>query len=170
MVIEPPNEIKDVWRITTNPYKGAHFATFPPDLIEPCILASTSPKACPHCGYPWARVIEKKKTKFMSTSAIAGRTPNEINSTGKHHHGGSLGNKNLESGPTMNTKTIRWKPTCECKNNDGSGRCHVLDPFGGSGTVAIVAMKHNRCATLIDINPDYRTLALERIKKEMIKK
>ena len=28
-----------VWAVNTKPYKGAHFATFPPDLIEPCILA-----------------------------------------------------------------------------------------------------------------------------------
>jgi DNA modification methylase len=30
---------RDVWTISTKPYRGAHFATFPKDLIEPCILA-----------------------------------------------------------------------------------------------------------------------------------
>ena len=30
---------RSVWEVTTQPYKGAHFATFPPDLIKPCILA-----------------------------------------------------------------------------------------------------------------------------------
>lgn len=30
---------RSVWTVSTKPYKGAHFATFPPDLIEPCILA-----------------------------------------------------------------------------------------------------------------------------------
>ena len=30
---------RDVWMVSTKPFKGAHFATFPPDLIEPCILA-----------------------------------------------------------------------------------------------------------------------------------
>lgn len=30
---------RDVWTVSTKPYKGAHFATFPPDLIEPCVLA-----------------------------------------------------------------------------------------------------------------------------------
>ena len=42
------NEIRNkrsVWTITTKPFKGAHFATFPPDLIEPCILAG-----CPEGG------------------------------------------------------------------------------------------------------------------------
>ena len=34
---------RSVWTVTTKPFKGAHFATFPPDLIEPCILAG-SPK------------------------------------------------------------------------------------------------------------------------------
>ena len=34
---------RDVWTVTTKSYKGAHFATFPPDLIEPCILAGSRP-------------------------------------------------------------------------------------------------------------------------------
>jgi len=36
---------RSVWTVTTKPYKGAHFATFPSDLIEPCILAG-----CPAGG------------------------------------------------------------------------------------------------------------------------
>jgi DNA modification methylase len=34
---------RSVWSVTTKPYKGAHFATFPPALIEPCILAGSRP-------------------------------------------------------------------------------------------------------------------------------
>ena len=34
---------RSVWTVTTKPFKGAHFATFPPDLIEPCILAGSKP-------------------------------------------------------------------------------------------------------------------------------
>jgi DNA modification methylase len=30
---------RSVWTVTSQPYKGAHFATFPPTLVEPCILA-----------------------------------------------------------------------------------------------------------------------------------
>lgn len=36
---------RDVWTVTTKPFREAHFATFPPDLIEPCILAG-----CPAGG------------------------------------------------------------------------------------------------------------------------
>ncbi len=34
---------RSVWTVTTKPFRGAHFATFPPDLIEPCILAGSAP-------------------------------------------------------------------------------------------------------------------------------
>lgn len=34
---------RTVWTVKTKPFPGAHFATFPPELIEPCILASTEP-------------------------------------------------------------------------------------------------------------------------------
>ena len=34
---------RSVWTVTTKSYKGAHFATFPPALIEPCILAGSKP-------------------------------------------------------------------------------------------------------------------------------
>lgn len=33
----------DVWNVPVSTFKGAHFATFPPDLIEPCILAGSRP-------------------------------------------------------------------------------------------------------------------------------
>jgi len=36
---------RSVWTVITKPYKGAHFATFPPALIEPCVLAGA-----PHGG------------------------------------------------------------------------------------------------------------------------
>lgn len=32
---------RSVWSVSSKPFKGAHFATFPPDLIEPCILAGS---------------------------------------------------------------------------------------------------------------------------------
>lgn len=34
---------RSVWSVATAPYKGAHYATFPPDLVEPCISASCPP-------------------------------------------------------------------------------------------------------------------------------
>ena len=34
---------RSVWSIQTRPYPEAHFATFPPDLVEPCVLAGSQP-------------------------------------------------------------------------------------------------------------------------------
>lgn len=34
---------RSVWSIATKPYRGAHFAIFPPALVEPCILAGSRP-------------------------------------------------------------------------------------------------------------------------------
>jgi hypothetical protein len=53
---------RTVWHIATAPYSGAHFATYPPALVEPCIKAGTSERGvCPECGAPWERVVEKTK-------------------------------------------------------------------------------------------------------------
>lgn len=38
-----PKARQSVWKVPVLPYKGAHFATFPPNLIEPCILAGSRP-------------------------------------------------------------------------------------------------------------------------------
>jgi len=47
---------RNVWTVATQPFHGSHFATFPPKLIEPCILAGTSEHGvCGTCGAPWVR-------------------------------------------------------------------------------------------------------------------
>jgi hypothetical protein len=60
---------RSVWSASVKPPRGAHHATFPPDLVEPCIRAGTSAKgACPRCGTPWARVV-------MESGAMANGSP-----------------------------------------------------------------------------------------------
>lgn len=76
---------RSVWTIPTRPFKGAHFATFPEALVEPCILAG-----CPEGGL-------------------------------------------------------------------------VLDPFAGSGTVGVVALKTFRRFVGIELNPAYAAMAERRI-------
>ncbi|WP_052384067.1 DNA-methyltransferase [Litchfieldella xinjiangensis] len=78
---------RTVWNVSTRSYKGAHFATFPPDLIRPCILAG-----CPEGGT-------------------------------------------------------------------------VLDPFGGSGTTAGVALALDRNAILCELSPQYAELVPDRIQQ-----
>ena len=40
MVYDKRNK-RSVWKVTNRPYKGSHFAVFPPELITPCILAGS---------------------------------------------------------------------------------------------------------------------------------
>jgi DNA modification methylase len=77
---------RSVWSITTKPFHGAHFATFPPDLIEPCVIA----------GSPEGGI--------------------------------------------------------------------VLDPFFGSGTTGLVAMRNNRKYLGCELNSEYISIANERLK------
>ena len=41
VVVSDKKNKRSVWTVTTKPYRGAHFACFTPDLIEPCILAGS---------------------------------------------------------------------------------------------------------------------------------
>ncbi len=52
---------RSVWTVATRPYKGAHFATFPPTLIEPCILA----------GAPFGGLVLDPFTGSGTTAAVA---------------------------------------------------------------------------------------------------
>lgn len=77
---------RTVWTVNTKPCKEAHFATFPPELIKPCILAG-----CPVGGT-------------------------------------------------------------------------VIDPFGGSGTVGMIANDLGRNAILVELNPEYIEIAKRRTR------
>lgn len=46
----PTRNKRSVWEVATQPYKESHFATFPPALIEPCILAGCPEFTCSECG------------------------------------------------------------------------------------------------------------------------
>jgi site-specific DNA-methyltransferase (cytosine-N4-specific) len=85
--VRGPNDrnLRTVWDVKTKPYRGAHFATFPVDLIEPSVLLTTSP--------------------------------------------GDL----------------------------------VLDPFLGSGTTGLVALEERRRFVGIELNPEYISIAENRI-------
>lgn len=130
--------------MATQPYPGAHFAVMPEALVEPCILAGTSERGvCPECGSPWERVVERE-------------------TTGRRDHGSVDKFVDLNNGRAgeVKTTTTGWRATCD-HDAEPVGAV-VLDPFGGSGTVARVANRLSRRAVLIDLNPDYLAQQLER--------
>jgi DNA modification methylase len=59
---------RDVWTVNVKGYKDAHFATYPTQLIEPCILAGTSAMGCClKCGSPLKRILERDNSKKYLT-------------------------------------------------------------------------------------------------------
>ena len=143
---------RTVWEIATQPMPDAHFATFPEALVEPCIKAGTSERGCcPACGAPWRRVVEV---------TVYDTRPG----TNTKYNGGGLasGSRNTTRKMSMRSE-IGWAPTCTCSAGDPIP-CTVLDPFGGSGTVAKVARDLGRSSVMIELNPDYVNIMKKRLR------
>jgi DNA modification methylase len=152
---------RSVWTVTTMPYKGAHFATFPPDLIEPCILAGTSAKGeCPKCGKAWVRVTERQNESSWNERKAHGATGGCMEKGGTQQTG-TYRRGNCKDLPTADNKTLGWQPQCECGEQPIPQT--VLDPFNGSGTTGAVALKHGRDYIGIELNPKYIELTNKRL-------
>ena len=144
---------RSVWTVPTSPFSQAHFATFPPKLIEPCILAGCPEWVCTKCGKARERVIEKPippKDAFTETR----REGNDEHIGGMTKDGKLIGmggklQKWLNEHPP---KTTGWTK-CNC-NADFTGGI-VLDPFMGSGTTAMVAYENRRNYVGIELNENY---------------
>jgi DNA modification methylase len=139
---------KTVWTVSTIGFKDAHFATFPPKLIEPCIRAGTSVRGCcAECGAPWERIVESESVDKEGWGAAR-----------KDHTGNISGSQSMirdgnGRAGSLITTTTGWKPTCD--HNGDPVPCTVLDPFAGSGTVGKVALELGRKAVMIELNPAY---------------
>ncbi len=101
---------RSVWAINPQPFSGAHFATFPEDLVKPCVLVGTSARgACPECGAPWERL---SVTTYRNDTTRSGR-PAE----GNHVKGGERqGVRTFASGVRTRRldTTTGWWPPCAC--------------------------------------------------------
>ncbi len=152
---------RSVWTVNTAPYPDAHFATYPPDLIEPCIMAGAAAKCCAECGTPWEREVEKSRT-FESGS---GRSGNAIGGKQDPVQGGGE-TMDIRRGPVVHTVTLGWAPACKCNTTETQASI-VLDPFAGSGTTMQVAHKHGCRSIGIELNPEYAELIVKRIDQEL---
>ena len=66
--------LRTVWTIATQPYPGAHFATFPEALVEPCMKAGTSERGvCPECGAPWVRQADVEQVPDKGGGTVSYR-------------------------------------------------------------------------------------------------
>ena len=150
------SNLRNVWRMSSEPYKGAHFATFPSELPRRCLKIGTSPRGCcPTCRAPWVRVTERIAGKPNTALAVYQRARNDGATSGGVDNstlGGSHGGRS----------TTGWKPICRCPASDPVP-CLVLDPFSGSGTTMRVAAELGLDGIGIDLSDDYLHLARERV-------
>jgi hypothetical protein len=143
---------RSVWTVATQPFPGAHFATFPPKLIEPCILAGCPERACGVCGAPWERIVERDGG-HPSTRGEQSWTKGS--GTFQRDNRGGLSKLSGAS------RTVGWEPSCGHDAPAVPGT--VLDPFAGAGTTGMVALRHGRSFVGCELSPEYVELARDRI-------
>lgn len=160
---------RDVWTVATAPFEGAHFATFPPNLIRPMILASTSEYgACGSCGAPAKRVIELGEPDLDWQRACGGDKEGKYAGQAQKDYAREGAENASEVKARIlagmrERRTVGWEPTCNCGcDPENIIPCVVLDPFGGAGTVSLVAKELLRDSIYIDIKPEYLQMAVER--------
>lgn len=140
---------RDVWTVTTKPYKGAHYATFNPDLIKPCILAGAPETCCAKCGAPYVRVVNR----VVGTSKPCPKTQDAHEARGGV--GVPVGTVGKSGGGRIDgySETLGFQPTCTCNAGTSSGI--VFDPFVGSGTTVATAIQLGRKGIGLDLSFKY---------------
>lgn len=150
--------MRTVWSLGPESYKGAHFAVMPTELARKILVAGTSEKGCcPRCGAPWVRVVEKERLATRPASKTK---------VGRRMLDGHLevGNRDPERHMTA-SRTIGWEPTCKCGIEE-TIPCLVLDPFNGHGTTGVVARRLGLRYIGLEVNPEYAKASRKRIKND----
>lgn len=135
---------RSVWEIAAQPSPEEHYATFPADLAEPCILLSTAVQACSQCGAPWLRKTERIRLLDGVPQPAAGAWSRPDQPRRAKNNG--IGHRRWQ--------TVALTLGCEpgCEHDDGDGRCVVLDPFCGTGTAGRAAVMNGREFIGIDLS------------------
>lgn len=141
--------LRSVWRIASKGFKGAHFATYPEELVERCILSGCPIKVCTGCGKPRTRDVE------VTYVNPGNRTTNGPRSVERRHETAGFSQR-LEK----RTRTAGFSD-CGCGAPFRQGV--VLDPFIGSGTTALVARRLGRRSIGIELNPEYAAMCADRL-------
>ena len=163
----PPNGGKnpgDVWSINTRPYPDAHFATFPESLVERPVKASCPAQVCSKCGKARERIVKvdvdaSNLKRFEGYRPMWDATYKTEKSQKDSDHVRPI-SAMFQDTLKKQRRTIGWTD-CGCRAPFVPGV--VLDPFMGSGTTGLVALKFARSFIGIEIKPEYVELAKRRL-------
>ena len=140
---------RSVWTVNTKGYSGAHFACFPPKLIETMILAGSPDKCCASCGKGYVREIgtERNPTRPAYKTKTTGDSDIDGNRDPERH--------------VTEYVDLGFYQACECRT-DETAKSIVLDPFAGSGTTAQVAQENGRQWIMCEANTKYISMIKKR--------
>ena len=162
--------LRNVWTINPGSFKGSHFATFPPALVEPMIKAGTSARGCcSSCGAPFEKVTGQHCSQcdsIVPTQAKSCPSCGFVNDWKERREihpqytetdwstpGRGTPRKNGSMGQSQTVST-GWAPTCACDAGEPVP-CTVLDPFAGTFITGEVAIRLGRGAVGIELSTDY---------------
>ena len=141
---------RSVWGFATARCKENHFATYPEDLCEIPIDAGCPKWVCNRCGKPRQPIYRR---------------------TGDHVHYGSSGSKtglHIGVSPTSSllTKKVMKREfagltDCGCNADFSLGT--VIDPFCGTATTGVVALRQGKNFIGIELNPEYVRMGEKRL-------
>jgi len=135
---------RTVWKICPRPFKEAHFAVYPEELCETPIKAGCPEFVCVKCGKAREKIVETENSK--RTRKVGEGQDSEVGTKGR----------------AGEVEVINeYLSNCGC--NEGFTNGIVLDPFFGSGTTGLVALKQNKQFIGIELNPDYIEIANKRL-------
>lgn len=150
--------LRTVWTISPKPFTEAHFATFPEDLVIPCVKAGTSEKGvCAICGAPWRRIVEKEPIPEDVKADFEAARQRSADDHGRDD-GFTTRRPNFQRGRGATT----WERTCEHVDAE-TVPAVVMDCFSGAGTVGAVCAGLHRRYVGVELNPDYIAIAERRI-------
>ena len=145
---------RSVWEINTVGFPGSHFAVFPPELVQTCVLAGCPPHTCSACGKPHVRITEKTVKPHPNRGDSDANQFDATNNTYNPKTAGSLGR-------AVERTTLGWQATCDCNADTIPGT--VLDPFSGAGTTGVVCRDLGLNYIGIELNPEYAQMSRDRI-------
>lgn len=135
-----------LWKLSTQPYRGAHYATFPLELPTRLIMAMCPLRVCQTCGKPSERMTEHEPSPHDEADRSVFRA---LNANGRPPGSRS----------SRDATTVGWS---DCGHNQWRTGT-VLDPFCGSATTLEAAQNVGRHGIGIDLDERNAELARQRV-------
>jgi len=156
---------RSVWTLASEPCAEAHFATMPSALAELCIRAGTPVHGCcAACGTPYVSEFQERESDGLVD--YEGKWGEEDQqSSGRRllarARAARMAGKGHDA-PFAGRVVTGYKQSCACANA-GTVPSTVFDPFTGSGTTGIVALRQDRRFVGCELNQEYAAMAARRI-------